>query len=26
LFHGSTITKVRHHTTIPLLVLRARKK
>ncbi len=26
LFHGSTITKVRHHTTIPLLVLRAKKK
>lgn len=26
LFHGSTITQVRHHTTIPLLVLRARKK
>ena len=25
LFHGSTITQVRHHTTIPLLVLRARK-
>ena len=25
LFHGSTITKVRHQTTIPLLVLRARK-
>lgn len=25
LFHGSTITKVRHHTTIPLLVLRAKK-
>jgi len=26
LFHGSTITQVRHQTTIPLLVLRARKK
>ena len=26
LFHGSTITQVRHHTTIPLLVLRAQKK
>ena len=26
LFHGSTITKVRHHTTIPLLILRAKKK
>jgi manganese transport protein len=26
LFHGSTITQVRHHTQIPLLVLRARKK
>lgn len=26
LFHGSTITQVRHHTNIPLLVLRARKK
>ena len=25
LFHGSTITKVRHHTNIPLLVLRAKK-
>jgi len=25
LFHGSTITQVRHHTTIPLLVLRAKK-
>jgi len=25
LFHGSTITQVRHHTNIPLLVLRARK-
>jgi manganese transport protein len=25
LFHGSTITKVRHDTTIPLLVLRAKK-
>lgn len=24
LFHGSTITKVRHHTTLPLLVLRAK--
>lgn len=24
-FHGSTITKVRHHTTIPLLILRAKK-
>ena len=26
LFHGSTITQVRHHTAIPLLVLRAKKK
>lgn len=26
IFHGSTITEVRHHTNIPLLVLRARKK
>ena len=26
LFHGSTITQVRHHTQIPLLILRARKK
>ena len=25
LFHGSTITDVRHHTDIPLLVLRAKK-
>jgi len=25
LFHGSTITQVRHHTNIPLLVLRAEK-
>jgi len=25
LFHGSTITQVRHHTHIPLLVLRAKK-
>lgn len=25
LFHGSTITKVRHHTNIPLLVLRAKR-
>src|SRR5690242_21639953 len=25
LFHGSTITEVRHHTSIPLLVLRAKK-
>ena len=25
LFHGSTITQVRHHTYIPLLVLRAKK-
>ena len=25
LFHGSTITQVRHQTTIPLLVLRAKK-
>jgi nucleotide-binding universal stress UspA family protein len=25
LFHGSTITEVRHHTHIPLLVLRAQK-
>lgn len=25
LFHGSTITQVRHHTTIPLLVVRGRK-
>ncbi len=25
LFHGSTITKVRHYTNIPLLVLRAKK-
>lgn len=25
LFHGSTITKVRHHTQIPLLVLRQKK-
>jgi len=26
LFHGSTITQVRHHTHIPLLVLRAKRK
>lgn len=26
LFHGSTITQVRHHTTIPLLILRAQRK
>ena len=26
IFHGSTITQVRHHTTIPLLVVRGRKK
>jgi manganese transport protein len=26
LFHGSTITRVRHHIQIPLLVLRAKKK
>jgi len=26
LFHGSTITQVRHHTHIPLLVLRAEKR
>src|ERR1035437_2949918 len=26
LFHGSTITQVRHHTTIPLLVVRGPKK
>jgi manganese transport protein len=26
LFHGSTITQVRHKTTIPILALRARKK
>jgi manganese transport protein len=26
LFHGSTITQVRHHTNIPLLVLRAQRK
>jgi len=26
LFHGSTITQVRHNTQIPLLVLRAKKK
>jgi nucleotide-binding universal stress UspA family protein len=26
LFHGSTITEVRHHTNIPLLVLRAKKR
>jgi manganese transport protein len=26
LFHGSTITQVRHDTTIPLLVVRGRKK
>jgi nucleotide-binding universal stress UspA family protein len=26
LFHGSTITEVRHKTTIPLLVVRAKKK
>ena len=26
LFHGSTITQVRHHTTIPLLVVRGQKK
>lgn len=26
LFHGSTITEVRHHTNIPLLVLRAKSK
>jgi manganese transport protein len=25
LFHGSTITEVRHHTSIPLLVIRAKK-
>lgn len=25
ILHGSTITKVRHHTTIPLLILRAKK-
>jgi nucleotide-binding universal stress UspA family protein len=25
LFHGSTITQVRHHTHIPLLVLRAKR-
>jgi manganese transport protein len=25
IFHGSTITKVRHHTTIPLLILRAKR-
>jgi manganese transport protein len=25
LFHGSTITQIRHHTNIPLLVLRAKK-
>ena len=25
IFHGSTITKVRHHTTVPLLILRAKK-
>jgi manganese transport protein len=25
LFHGSTITQVRHRTNIPLLVLRAKK-
>jgi nucleotide-binding universal stress UspA family protein len=26
IFHGSTITEVRHRTAIPLLILRARKK
>jgi len=26
LFHGSTITEVRHKTSIPILVLRVRKK
>jgi nucleotide-binding universal stress UspA family protein len=26
IFHGSTITQVRHDTTIPMLVVRARKK
>jgi manganese transport protein len=26
IFHGSTITQVRHHTTIPLLILSAKKK
>jgi len=26
IFHGSTITEVRHQTSIPLLVIRARKK
>jgi len=26
LLHGSTITQVRHHTNIPLLILRAKKK
>ena len=26
LFHGSTITQVRHQTTIPLLVVRGQKK
>lgn len=26
LFHGSTITQVRHHSTVPLLVVRGRKK
>jgi nucleotide-binding universal stress UspA family protein len=26
LFHGSTITEVRHQTSIPLLVIRAKKK
>jgi len=26
LFHGSTITQVRHRTAIPLLVVRGRKK
>jgi len=26
LFHGSTITEVRHRTTVPLLVVRGRKK
>ena len=26
LFHGSTITEVRHQTSIPVLVVRARKK
>jgi manganese transport protein len=26
IFHGSTITEVRHRTTIPILVVRAQKK